>query len=58
MRQVLAFPEASPVAREPVRVKVITAFPYSVHYSLIAEVATVLALAHHRRRPFYWRGRQ
>jgi plasmid stabilization system protein ParE len=58
LRQIRAFPEAAPVASGPVRTTVVPAFPYSVHYSVIDGVVTVLALAHHRRRPFYWRGRQ
>jgi toxin ParE1/3/4 len=56
--QILAFPEAAPFAREPVRVRVLIAFPYSLHYSVIGEVVLVLSLAHHSRRPFYWRERQ
>ena len=56
--QVLAFPEAAPFAREPVRVRVLIVFPYSLHYSVIGEVVLVLSLAHHSRRPFYWRERQ
>jgi plasmid stabilization system protein ParE len=58
VRQVLAFPEASALAHAPVQVKVLIAFPYSVHFSVIGDVVLVLALAHHSRRPFYWRGRQ
>jgi len=57
-RQILAFPEAASLASAPVRVKVLVAFPYSVHYSVIGDVVLVLGLAHHSRRPFYWRGRQ
>jgi len=53
-----AFPESSPVALGPVRRKVISAFPYSVTYSLIDEVIVVLAFAHHSRQPLYWRGRE
>ena len=57
--QIVAFPEAFPAIRGPVRVRVLAAFPYSVHYSqLDSDTALVLALAHHSRRPFYWRERQ
>ena len=58
LRQILAFPEAAPFGREPVRVRVLVAFPYSVHYSVTGDVVLVLSLAHHSRRPFYWQGRQ
>ena len=33
-------------------------FPYTVIYSLRDEQIRVLALAHEKRRPFYWRGRR
>lgn len=32
-------------------------FPYNLVYRISPERATVLAVAHHRRRPSYWRGR-
>ena len=53
--QIVAFP----AIRGPVRVRVLAAFPYSVHYSqLDSDTVLVLALAHQSRRPFYWRERQ
>jgi plasmid stabilization system protein ParE len=58
LRQIRTFPEAALPARGPVRRKVLSAFPYSVAHSVIDGVVIVLALAHHRRRPFYWRDRQ
>ena len=52
---VLAFPEACPGGRRSLRIKVLEAFPYSVHYAILTdEVVLVLSLAHHSRRPFYW----
>lgn len=33
-------------------------FPYSIIYSLSGEVLRVVALAHHKRKPGYWRARQ
>jgi plasmid stabilization system protein ParE len=32
-------------------------FPYDVAYRVRAEVVEVLAIAHHHRRPGYWRAR-
>jgi len=58
VRQIGEFPESSSIVLAPVRKKVISAFPYSVMYSVIDDVVIVLAFAHHRRRPFYWRGRE
>ena len=56
--QLVAFPEAFPISYGHVRVRVLAAFPYSVHFSLLGDDILVLALAHHSRRPFYWRERE
>jgi toxin ParE1/3/4 len=54
----VAFPEACPVSRGALRVKVLEAFPHSVHHSILADgVVLVVSVAHHRRRPFYWADR-
>lgn len=52
------FPEAAPLLHGRVRRKILLRFPYSVIYSLRDEQIRVLALAHEKRRPFYWRGRR
>ena len=56
--QIQVFPESSPVSLDPVRTKVLSAFPFSVIYWVTDEVIIDLAVAHHRRRPEYWRGRE
>ncbi|MEP7010914.1 MAG: type II toxin-antitoxin system RelE/ParE family toxin [Acidobacteriota bacterium] len=33
-------------------------FPYSVLYEVQGSTVTILAVAHHRRKPNYWRERQ
>ena len=58
LQQIRAFPEAAPVGHGSVRVRVLVAFPFSLHYVLLGDAILVLALAHHSRRPFYWRERQ
>jgi plasmid stabilization system protein ParE len=35
--------------------RVLRRFPYSVHYEVAGDMVTILAVAHHRRRPGYWR---
>jgi toxin ParE1/3/4 len=55
LRQITAFPESSPVLADPVRTKVLAAFPNSIMYSLVDGQAVVLAFAHRARRPFYRR---
>jgi plasmid stabilization system protein ParE len=38
------------------RRRVLRRFPYSVFYEVSGNTVTVLAVAHHRRRPRYWSG--
>lgn len=33
-------------------------FPYSVVYTIVGKEIRMLAVAHHRRRPGYWRQRK
>jgi len=40
-----------------VRSMLFPGFPYAVLYSVLSERIVVLAVAHMRRRPGYWRGR-
>jgi hypothetical protein len=39
-------------------VKILSAFPFSIIYWVTDDAIIVLAVAHHRRRPGYWRGRE
>jgi plasmid stabilization system protein ParE len=55
--KIMEFPEASPPVRGRVRKKRIAKFPYSLVYSVRPDEIRVLAVAHHKRRPFYWRSR-
>jgi plasmid stabilization system protein ParE len=50
------FPEASPLIRGRIRRKVLIKFPYAIIYSLRATEIRILAVAHQKRRPVYWRG--
>lgn len=56
IRHIIKFPAAAPVASAQIRKKVLLKFPYSILYSVKSEIR-VLAIAHHKRRPFYWHGR-
>ncbi len=40
-----------------IHARVLSRFPYTLHYDIDGTVVTVLAVAHHRRRPGYWRAR-
>jgi len=55
---ILEFPEASPLTRGRVRKKGPIKFPYSLLYWVRPNEVRILAVAHQRRRPFYWRGRR
>ena len=52
------FPEAAPLVRGRVRKRIIAKFPYSLVYSVRGDQIRILAVAHLKRRPFYWRGRR
>lgn len=59
---VLEWPSIAPVVsgwdQEPeVRTQSVARFPYQVHFFLINHELIIVAIAHHRRRPNYWKGR-
>ncbi len=58
VRFLMQFPYSSPLVRRSARKKVVRRFPYNIYYSLREDHLRILAIAHHKRRPFYWRGRQ
>ncbi len=57
LRQVMEYPESSPVALGQVRECAVVRFPYMVVYSARDGGIYVSAVAHNSRRPFYWRDR-
>lgn len=62
LRRILQFPAAgAPVPRMPrdlpVRRLAVRRFPYHVVYAEAAQELRVLAIAHDRRKPGYWRKR-
>lgn len=56
--QIREFPESCGIVRDRNRMKLVDGFPYSIVYSFVDGHVRVLAVAHHRRRPFYWSGRR
>jgi toxin ParE1/3/4 len=52
------FPEAAPLLGGRVRKRMAARFPYSLFYSVREDHIRILAIAHQKRRPFYWRGRR
>ena len=52
------FPEAAPIVKGRIRKRTLMGFPYSLIYSLRPDEIRILAVAHQKRRPFYWHGRR
>jgi prepilin-type processing-associated H-X9-DG protein len=57
IQQVREHPESCQVVHDRSRRKLVDGFPYSVIYSFVDGHVRVQAIAHSRRRPFYWSGR-
>lgn len=53
----LRFPEIGRRLRKNVRRRNISRWPYGIVYMLNAHEIVIIAIAHHRRRPEYWRSR-
>ncbi len=52
------YPDAGAPVRLPVRRVIVDRFPYAVVYRREREAIHILAIAHLRRRPNYWRRRE
>ena len=55
--QILTNPEASQRIGRRVRRKSLWRFPYNLVYAVYPDRIRILACAHQKRRPFYWRRR-
>jgi len=51
-------PSISPVIQKNIRQNVLRKFPYYLIYTIVDFEIRILAVAHQRRRPFYWKDRQ
>ena len=54
---IIDFPLAAPAISPHARRLVLHGFPYNIIYCLAGEEISVVAYAHHKRRPGYWRSR-
>ena len=54
---ITSHPRAARKVRGTIRSKVLFHFPYSLLYSIEANLILIVAVAHHKRRPMYWRSR-
>jgi toxin ParE2 len=57
VRFITEYPHAGQPIRKLVRKFPLRTFRYNLIYVIDAEVIVIVAVAHHRRRPGYWRGR-
>ena len=55
--QILTNPEASQKIGRRVRRKPLWRFPYNLIYAAYSDQIRIAAVAHQKRRPFYWRSR-
>ncbi len=57
IQNISQFPDSAPLIQGRVRKKLLIKFPYSIVYSVRPDGIRILAVAHQKRRPFYWRDR-
>jgi toxin ParE1/3/4 len=50
-------PSLYPIAEHGTRRLLLGRFPYSVFYRVRSQEIVIVAVAHHKRRPAYWRDR-
>jgi toxin ParE1/3/4 len=55
--KIVATPERWRIVEEDVRRCLVRVFPYSVLYTIEVDYILILAIAHGKRRPGYWRHR-
>jgi plasmid stabilization system protein ParE len=54
---IVSHPKSAKIVRDGIRKKVLSHFPYSLLYSQETDLILIVAVAHHKRRPTYWRSR-
>lgn len=57
LKTVRDFPQSGKTLRDYIRRKPVDRFPYHLLYRQRDDEIRILAVAHNRRRPFYWAGR-
>jgi toxin ParE1/3/4 len=54
---IVSHPRSARKIRGSIRKKVLSHFPFSILYSIESDLILIVAVAHHKRRPTYWRKR-
>ena len=57
VEEILDHPEACERVSKKMRRKVLNRFPYGLIYAVEPDRIRIMAIAHHKRRPEYWRYR-
>ena len=57
LEEIVRFPHRWPQHLRGTRRFLLTNFPFSIIYRVRTEVIEIVAVAHHKRRPGYWRKR-
>lgn len=57
IESILALPESGPVVSEHFRRRILRRFPFGLLYAIEAERIVIVAVAHLKRRPGYWKDR-
>jgi plasmid stabilization system protein ParE len=57
LSSVLSHPRAAKKVRGDLRRKVLHLFPYNLIYAIEQDLILIIAVAHQKRRPTYWRSR-
>lgn len=55
--EIVEFPLATQVHRAVIRKKVLRHFSYNLFYAIETDIIVIVAVAHQRKRPNYWRAR-
>ncbi len=58
IKQIRQHPDFAPVISKKIRRIVLPRFPYNILFSIKENSIQILAIAHQKRRPFYWHGRR
>jgi toxin ParE1/3/4 len=57
LEEITEFPNRYATVRKKVRSKVLRPYPFSIMYEEMNDTVRVYAIAHSKRKPFYWRDR-
>jgi hypothetical protein len=57
-RKIKLNPERYPQIEPNIRKYLMLQFPFSIIYEVLPDEILIIALAHHRRKPYYWKNRK